>query len=154
MKVYSLKQTQILPISIEEAWDFFSTPDNLNELTPAELAFKRTSEDEPRGMFAGQLFTYKIRLGGIPMTWVTEITHVFEQDYFVDQQRFGPYKMWHHRHQFKAIGPNKVEMLDHVQYGIPMGFLGRLANAMFVGKQVREIFEFRRKKLEELFPEK
>ncbi len=101
--------------------------------------------------YPGQVITYKIKiLGGIKVNWVTEITHVQEPNYFVDEQRFGPYALWHHQHHFKAVG-NGVEMVDEVNYAIPLGFLGRFAHWLFVGRQVNRIFEHRYKTLEAYF---
>ena len=150
MKVYKLRTEQTLPISLDEAWDFFSTPKNLNEITPPDMSFEILSGADER-MYSGQLITYKIRpLLNIPMTWVTEITHVGAPNYFVDEQRFGPYALWHHQHRFKEV-ENGVEMEDELNYAIPLGFLGRIANALFVEKQVNRIFDHRYQVLEELF---
>lgn len=101
--------------------------------------------------YAGQIIKYKVKiLGGLKVNWVTEITHVKEPFYFVDEQRFGPYALWHHQHHFKEVG-NGVEMVDEVNYAIPLGFLGRIANWLFVGRQVSSIFEHRYKVLEAYF---
>ena len=151
MKVYQLKTVQNLPIGIEEAWEFFSNPNNLSVITPEWLNFKVTSK-LPDKMYAGMIISYKVHpVLGIPTTWVTEITHVKEPFYFVDEQRFGPYKLWHHQHHFKEID-NGVDMTDVVNYALPFDPLSRPLNSLLVEKKVKEIFKFREKKLVELFP--
>jgi ligand-binding SRPBCC domain-containing protein len=151
MKIYQLKTVQILPIGIEDAWEFFSNPNNLSVITPEWLNFKVTSK-LPDKMYAGMIISYKVHpVLGIPNTWVTEITHVKEPLYFVDEQRFGPYKFWHHQHHFKET-KDGVEMTDIVNYAIPFDPLSRFVNSLLVEKKVKEIFKFREKKLEELFP--
>ena len=151
MKIYNLKRTQILPISLQEAWDFFSSPQNLKKITPEHMGFKINYMSGGEKMYPGQLITYKVNvLPGIPVNWVTEITHVQEPHYFVDEQRFGPYALWHHQHHFKETAAG-VEMTDEVNYAIPFGFIGKLANSVFVGKEVKAIFDHRYKVLEDYF---
>ncbi len=150
MAIYQLKQKQFLPISVEEAWDFFSSPRNLKTITPDHLGFEILSELGEK-VYAGQLIQYKVRpLLGIPLHWVTEITYVNEPSYFVDEQRFGPYAFWHHKHFFKAV-EGGVEMEDIVDYKLPLGVLGSIAHALFVKRQVADIFKYRNAKLDELF---
>lgn len=152
MKLYTLHTKQQLPVSIETAWGFISNPKNLEIITPKSMQFKTLSGDE-KEMFAGQIIHYKITpLFGISMQWVTEITHVQEQKFFVDEQRFGPYAFWHHKHFLKAI-PGGVEMEDIVHYKLPMGLLGQLAHPFMVKPKLDEIFAYRRKKLIEIFGE-
>lgn len=144
MKLYTLHTKQQLPVSIETAWEFISNPKNLEIITPKSMQFKTLSGDE-KEMFAGQIIHYKITpLFGISMQWVTEITHVQEQKFFVDEQRFGPYAFWHHKHFLKAI-PGGVEMEDIVHYKLPMGLLGQLAHPFMVKPKLDEIFAYRRK---------
>ena len=152
MKTYHLKKEQAIPISLEEAWDFFSSPLNLSKITPEGMQFVVTSDHNPATkMYAGMIITYIISpFLGIKMNWMTEITHVKEGEYFVDEQRFGPYALWHHQHHFKAI-EGGVLMTDILDYAIPYGPIGRLANAIFVGKQVIEIFDYRVGAIERLF---
>jgi ligand-binding SRPBCC domain-containing protein len=151
MAVYSIKTTQRIPVSLAEAWDFFSRPDNLKAITPASMDFRITSEHHGEKMYAGQIITYKVKpMAGIPVFWMTEITHVADQQYFVDEQRFGPYSMWHHQHHFKTI-EGGVEMTDIVHYKLPLGFLGGIAHALFVRKKLKGIFDYRFQKVEELF---
>lgn len=150
-KVYSLKTVQRIPISLDKAWDFFSRPDNLKEITPAHMGFVIKSQHHGQQMYAGQIIEYTVKpLFGIPLYWMTEITHVADKQYFVDEQRFGPYCMWHHQHHFKAIAGG-VEMTDIVHYKLPMWILGDFANALFVKKQLNGIFDYRTHKVEELF---
>jgi ligand-binding SRPBCC domain-containing protein len=154
MKVYQLKTTQILPLSLKEAWLFFSNPANLSKITPGWLNFKTTS-DLPEKMYAGMIVTYEVRpLLNIPQTWVTEITQVNEPYYFVDEQRFGPYKMWHHEHIFRENSDGELEMQDIVSYVLPFGFIGRIANKFLVRKKIEEIFSYRKKILKKIFPDK
>lgn len=150
-KVYSLHRKQILPITLEAAWDFFSSPDNLQAITPEDMRFVVTSTLQGKKMYAGQLIEYKVSpLLGIPLYWMTEITHVKDKEYFVDEQRFGPYSLWHHQHHFKAV-EGGVEMTDIVHYKLPFWFLGDIAHAVFVKKKLEAIFLFRYNKVIELF---
>ena len=148
--MYVLKQEQILPISLQQAWDFFATPKNLNEVTPADLTFKITSA-LPEKMYEGLMITYKIKPTlNIPLNWCTEITHIKEMEYFVDEQRSGPYKIWHHEHHFKAVDDG-VLMTDLLYYDIGLSVFGWLAGKLFVHKKVEEIFDYRYKTLETYF---
>lgn len=150
MKIYQLKTTQKLPVSIDIAWDFFSNPKNLAKITPARLNFKIKSE-LPEKMRQGMIIVYTVRpVMNIPVTWVTEITHVNEPFYFVDEQRFGPYKMWHHEHIFREVDDGII-MEDIVSYALPLGFLGRIAHWIFVRKKVQEIFKYRSAILKDYF---
>ncbi|MCW5921979.1 MAG: SRPBCC family protein [Saprospiraceae bacterium] len=152
MAVYSLKRVQRLPISLDEAWDFFSSPLNLKEITPPYMGFQVTSDPAfLEKMYAGQIISYTVKpLLGIPLFWMTEITHVEDKKFFVDEQRVGPYSIWHHQHHFKSV-PGGVEMTDLVHYKIPLGFLGDFANWLFIRRQLNEIFDYRWRKLEEMF---
>jgi ligand-binding SRPBCC domain-containing protein len=150
-KVYSIKSVQQMPVSLDIAWDFFSNPDNLKEITPGNLGFKILSRYHGSKMYAGQIIEYKVSpVWGIPLYWMTEITNVLDKQYFVDEQRYGPYSMWHHQHHFKSI-EGGVEMTDIIHYKLPVWFLGDIANYLFVQKQLNKIFEFRYKKTEQLF---
>jgi ligand-binding SRPBCC domain-containing protein len=152
MAVHTLKTVQRLPISLEHAWDFFSSPANLKEITPDHLDFRITSDPQFLGkMYAGQIITYTVRpLLGIPMFWMTEITHVQDHQFFVDEQRFGPYALWHHQHHFRAI-EGGVEMTDYIHYKVPLGPLGDLANWLLVRGQLKQIFDYRYRVLEQKF---
>ncbi len=143
MKIYNLKRVQFLPITLAEAWEFFSTPKNLSKITPEHMGFKIVYISGGEKTYAGQIIRYKVSiLPGIKADWMTEITHVQEPHYFVDEQRFGPYALWHHQHSFKEV-PGGVEMTDEVNYAIPLGILGRLANWLFVEREVNRIFDYR-----------
>ncbi len=142
-KVYSLKTVQNIPVSLDTAWDFFSNPANLKEITPPDLGFKVVSKHHGDKMYAGQIIEYTVSpLLGIPMYWMTEITHVEDHQFFVDEQRFGPYQMWHHQHHFKSI-EGGVEMTDIVHYKVPLWFLGDIANVILVKGQLNKIFNHR-----------
>jgi len=152
MKSYQLNFEQLLPIPLEEAWSFFSSPMNLAKITPPEMAFTVTSnKEQSEKMYPGMIITYKVSpVFNIKLNWMTEITHVNEGKYFIDEQRFGPYQFWHHQHHFKAVNGGTL-MSDILTYGLPFGPIGQLANSIFVGNKVKEIFEFRKKKVIELF---
>ena len=148
--VYRLHTKQNLQISLDEAWHFLSDPKNLKVITPEYMGFHILSGAD-RPMFAGQIIQYIVTpVLGIKTNWVTEITHVVDKQYFVDEQRFGPYALWHHKHFLKEI-PGGVEMEDIVDYKIPFGALGRLMNPILVQPKLNEIFDFRRKRLIEIF---
>ena len=136
---------------MDEAWDFFSSPANLQKITPEKLGFKIVSKHHGEKMYAGQIIEYYVKpLFGIPLYWMTEITHVVDKKYFIDEQRFGPYTMWHHQHHFKET-PEGIEMTDIVHYKLPLGILGDLANYLFVKKQLKGIFDYRFKVVEDLW---
>ena len=151
MAVYSLKTIQKIPASLQEVWDFFSDHANLQVITPVGMNFKIISQHHGEKIYAGQIIEYKVSpVLSIPLYWMTEITHVEEKQFFVDEQRKGPYSLWHHQHHFKEI-PGGVEMTDIVHYKNPLWIIGDLANILYVKKRVKEIFDFRHKKIEELF---
>jgi ligand-binding SRPBCC domain-containing protein len=152
MKSYVLKTEQAIPISLDVAWDFFSSPLNLTRITPPDLNLVVTSDyPDDAKIYPGMIITYKVApLLGITINWMTEITHVTGKQYFADEQRFGPYAMWHHQHHFKEIDGG-VLMNDILHYAIPYGIFGRLSNTFFVGKKVKEIFAFREKAVEKIF---
>ena len=150
-KVYTIKTVQNIPISLEEAWDFFSKPSNLAAITPNNLGFNIISKHHGERMYPGQIIEYTVKpVLGIPLYWMTEITHVEDHKYFVDEQRFGPYSMWHHQHHFKQI-EGGVEMTDIVHYKLPLFFLGDIANVILVKSQLRAIFNYRYKAVDEKF---
>jgi ligand-binding SRPBCC domain-containing protein len=150
-KVYSIKTVQIIKSDIEATWDFFSSPKNLQKITPAALGFKIVSKHHGDKMYPGQIIEYIVKpVLGIPLYWMTEISHVEDKKYFVDEQRFGPYAMWHHQHHFEAV-EGGVMMTDIVDYAILFGILGSIVNVLLVKNAVKEIFEFRKQKIAELF---
>ncbi len=152
MAIYRIIEEQYLNASLAEVWGFFSHADNLQRITPGHMRFRVTSGELPDEIYPGQIITYKVSpLLSIPLFWMTEITHVVPGKLFVDEQRRGPYRMWHHQHHFAAVDGG-VMMKDIVHYELPLGFLGAIANALFVKKQLAGIFEFRRRKVAEMFP--
>ncbi|NQX99759.1 MAG: SRPBCC family protein [Flavobacteriaceae bacterium] len=150
MKIYRLHKTQNIPITMNQAWEFLSSPANLKTITPDYMGFHILSGAD-RPMFPGQIIQYIVTpVMGIKTKWVTEITHVKDKEYFVDEQRFGPYALWHHKHFIKPIDGG-VEMEDIIDYKIPFGILGQMVHPFLVKPKLEEIFEYRQKKLVELF---
>ena len=148
--IFTLEVSQELPIRIDKAWEFFSSPGNLSKITPDHMGFTITSGKAGQ-MYPGQIITYVIGLfPGIRSSWVTEITHVKEKEFFVDEQRFGPYSMWHHEHHFQEMG-NKTLMTDKVSYKIPFGFIGNLLHPVFIKPRLKKIFEYRKEQLRQKF---
>ena len=145
---------QTLNTDLDTLWDFMSSPKNLAKITPSYMGFEILNNQLEDKMFAGQIIDYLVKpLAGIKMNWVTEITHVKDKEYFVDEQRFGPYAFWHHRHSFKPI-ENGVEMKDTLHYKIPFGAIGKITNSLFIDKKIQEIFDYRFVKLEAIFNKK
>lgn len=144
MSLYQLTTKQILPCTLAEAWEFLSRPDNLKKITPPSMGFDITSGYHPGDkMYAGMIITYKVKpFPGIATTWVTEITHVNAPYFFVDEQRFGPYTLWHHKHMLKEV-EGGVEMTDIIHYKIPLGILGDLMNTIMIKSRLTDIFMFR-----------
>ncbi len=150
-KVYSIKQVQFIPAGVKDVWGYFSNPANLQAITPRSLNFKIISKHHGNNIYAGQIIEYKVSpLLGIPLYWMTEITHVEHEKYFVDEQRFGPYSLWHHQHHFRQTEAG-VEMTDIVHYKLPLWLLGDLAHTLFIKKQLESIFEYRHQKVADLF---
>jgi len=153
MGFYQLHKTQKVPATPDEVWDFISSPANLKKITPRYMGFDIISELLPPKMYPGMIIIYKVSpVAGIKMTWVSEITHIKEKEYFVDEQRAGPYKMWHHEHKIEAI-EGGVLMTDIVSYKPPLFFLGSIVNSFLIKKQLQEIFDYRRKAIEKIFGE-
>ena len=146
----SLRFTQQLPVSLTEAWDFFSHPVNLEQITPDDMVFEVTSQ-VPDSVYEGLMITYKVSpLLRIKLNWCTEITHVRHEQFFVDEQRLGPFRIWHHEHHFEA-NENGVLMTDILTYHVGFGFIGVFADWLFVNRKVNQIFAFRRSTLEKIF---
>nr|MBK9651603.1 SRPBCC family protein [Bacteroidota bacterium] len=151
MAFYQLEKTQKIPASIAMIWDFISSPVNLKEITPPHMGFIVTSNTGAEKMYPGMIITYKVSpLLGIKLDWMTEITQVKEHEYFVDEQRIGPYTLWHHQHKIVAI-EGGVLMTDIVTYQPPLGFMGAIANTLFIKKQLQQIFDFRTIAVEKKF---
>ncbi|GAB4133273.1 MAG: SRPBCC family protein [Ignavibacteriales bacterium] len=153
MKIYKLHFTQTFTTSLDVIWEFLSTPKNLDEITPKELRFKILS-DLPEKMYSGQIITYQIKvLPFVSYTWVTEIKNVVEKEYFIDEQRFGPYKFWHHQHRLE-LNDGKVIMHDIIHYALPFGILGILMNFIFIQEKLKKIFSYRKSYLDKKFNSK
>lgn len=151
MAFYQFKREQHIKADIKAVWEFISSPGNLKRITPPYMGFDICTPDLPNEIYAGMIISYKVRpLLGVPVTWVTEITHVKPLEYFVDEQRIGPYAMWHHQHHIKSV-PDGVLMTDIVSYQPPLGFLGRIANAFTIRKKLEEIFDYRTRAFKEVF---
>jgi ligand-binding SRPBCC domain-containing protein len=153
MGFYQLKQTQKIKGTIDEVWNFIASPANLKKITPDYMGFDITSEDLPEKMYPGMIICYKVSpLLGIKMNWLTEITQVDEKIFFIDEQRIGPYKIWHHQHRIEPV-EGGVLMTDIVTYQPPMGFLGSIANTLVIKNKLNEIFDYRKNVLNEIFGE-
>lgn len=151
MTMYVLETSQKIPASLEAVWDFMSSPANLKHITPEYMGFDILTPNLPDKMYPGMMIAYHVSpILGIKMTWVTEITHVSEGRYFVDEQRYGPYRIWHHEHHLESI-PGGVLMRDRVSYLPPLGFLGAIAQALIIKKQLKEIFDYRTRMVEARF---
>lgn len=151
MAFYQFEQTQKIPANIDAVWDFVSSPMNLKEITPSYLGFLVTSKNDENKMYPGMIITYKVSpLLGIKLSWMTEITHVKDKEYFVDEQRVGPYKLWHHQHKIIPI-EGGVLMKDIVTYQPPFGFLGAIANSLIIKAKLKEIFDYRTIAVEKRF---
>ena len=153
MKLYKKESKQLVDASLEECWHFFSDPSNLQKITPATMGFQVTDFDQKK-MYQGQIIAYKISpLLGIKMSWVTEITTVRDKEFFIGEQRFGPYSFWHHKHYFEET-PQGTLMTDVVHYGLPLGFLGRIMNTLVVKNKLKSIFEHRHVVIDKMFNSK
>lgn len=153
MAIYTLEREQFIPADMETVWKFFSNPLNLGVITPPDMKFKQTSPPEGDKIYKGQLIRYRVSpMPGIRVNWLTEITAVEEERYFVDEQRRGPFSLWKHQHFFEAV-PGGTKMRDIIEYRVPGWFIGRLANKLLVAKRLNQIFDFRRIKTAELWGE-
>jgi ligand-binding SRPBCC domain-containing protein len=148
MPVYTLKRTQTVRMSMESCWNFFSDPGNLGKITPPALNFKILSELPPK-IYPGLMIRYTVTpVFGFRMSWLTEIVQVQEPNYFADEQRQGPYRLWHHEHFFRDLGDGQIEVRDVVHYIPPLGPLGGLINSLLIKRQLAAIFAYRVKALE------
>ncbi len=147
MPIYTLSRTQLVEMPLEECWRFFSNPGNLSKITPPRMGFTVLSE-LPAEIPTGLMIRYRVSpLFGIPMSWLTEITQVRRPEYFVDEQRVGPYKVWHHEHFFRAVDIRQTEVRDLVHYVPPLGPLGAILNRLVIRRQLERIFDFREQAL-------
>lgn len=151
MPVHRLKYSQVLPVTLEQAWDFFSSPENLCHITPDWLCFKIRNKDADE-MYPGMIIQYTIKaVAGVPMGWTTEITNMHKPHFFVDEQRLGPYRLWHHQHLFREIPPG-IEMTDIVHYSLYLGFLAEPIHRLMVRPRLDQIFTYRKQALQKIFP--
>ncbi len=152
MAFYQFRQQQFIPAEIEEVWEFMASPENLKKITPPSMGFDITGRSRDGKMYPGMIITYNVRpLFGFPTPWMTEITQVKELEYFVDEQRLGPYRLWHHEHHMEPQHGG-VLMTDVVTYAPPLGFLGRLAHKFLIRKKLKAIFDHRLTAMERYFP--
>ena len=150
MKIYRLNKSISLPITIEECWEFFSNPKNLKIITPNYMGFDIIDLEDTK-MYAGQIIKYNVSpILGLNMKWVTEISNVEINKFFVDEQRFGPYKFWHHKHIFEVIDGG-IKVIDILDYALPFGIIGKIFEPFLIRPKIEEIFSFREKKLVEIF---
>ncbi len=153
MAIHHLFRKQLVPISPEKAWKFFSDPYNLQKITPEDMGFVVRSYSGPKRLHPGQIIVYTVKpLLGIPLTWVTEITHALEPEFFVDEQRLGPYMFWHHKHYIRKV-EGGVEMIDSIHYKVLYGWIGSVINRLMVEKKLKKIFDYRARKIKSLFGE-
>lgn len=153
MAFYQFHTEQLVKAPKEKVWDFISSPANLKTITPDYMGFDITTPDLQDKMYAGMIISYKVSpLFGIKMNWLTEITQIIEGEYFIDEQRVGPYALWHHQHRLEEV-PEGTLMKDIVTYAPPFGFLGRIANGMMIKRKLKEIFNYREKAVKEYFNE-
>lgn len=151
MGIYQKKVTQKLNTSLDELWEFISAPHNLKKITPDYMGFDIVSKDLPEKMYEGMIIEYRVSpLLGIKTKWLTEITHVKEKNFFVDEQRIGPYKLWHHQH-ILFEQKDGVLMKDIVTYVPPFGIIGSIANSLIIKSKIDEIFDYRFKTLEKIY---
>lgn len=152
--LYKIKTKQLIKSDINSVWQFISSPKNLSKITPPYMGFDILSELEDGQMYPGQIIEYHVKpIANIKLYWVTEITQVKEKAYFVDEQKIGPYAIWHHKHFLKEVDGG-IEMVDIVHYKLPFGILGKILHFLFIKKQLKTIFDFRYKAMEELFNRK
>ncbi len=148
--IHRLYRQQIVPASLDEVWAYFANPQNLNEMTPDDMKFEIVHGGEGK-MSQGQIIEYRVKfMPLVKSLWLTEITHVMEGSYFVDEQRLGPYRMWYHEHSFEAV-EGGTQITDQVTYVMPFGFLGEIVHAVWVDRRLKGIFDFRKKKVKQLF---
>jgi ligand-binding SRPBCC domain-containing protein len=150
-----LEFTSIVPLSLPETWAFFSRPENLEKLTPPEVSFNIKSPVTGVEMYEGMVIQYRVSpFAGVGMDWVTEITQIKHHEHFIDDQRVGPFALWHHQHFFHDLGDERTKMTDILHYQAPLGILGTIADWLFVRRQVEGIFTAREEAIKQLFPAK
>lgn len=148
--IHTLYREQIIPAPLDIVWEYFCDPKNLNRITPPDMNFEILSGGDVR-MYEGQLIEYRVEfVRGIRSRWLTEISHVRACEYFVDEQRLGPYRFWYHEHGFEATSSG-TRMTDRVTYEAPVGVLGEILNRLWIAERLNQIFDFRRRTIMELF---
>lgn len=148
--IHYLQREQVIPAPREQVWEYFCNPYNLNGITPPDMNFDIIAGGDVK-MYAGQLVEYRVQfIKGVRSLWLTEIAHVRHCEYFVDEQCMGPYRFWYHEHHFRdtALG---TCMTDRVTYMIPFGFLGDLLTARWIRRRLDQIFDYRSRKIREIF---
>jgi ligand-binding SRPBCC domain-containing protein len=149
--MHFLEREIVLNTDIETLWQFMATPANLNELTPPQLQFQIVSE-LPDKMYNGLMIQYLIKIPWFGRwQWLTEIKHIRAGEYFVDEQRLGPYRLWHHQHLLEPVGADKTRMIDRVSYRLPFGMVGTLLHELWVKKLLDEIFTYRAQRMLQIF---
>ncbi len=150
MSFYQLNYQQLIKADMNTVWEFIANPRNLKIITPEYMGFDITSPDIPEVMYEGMIISYKVSpFFKIKNDWVTEITHIRENEFFVDEQRLGPYSFWHHQHFFTET-PDGIDMRDLVTYSPPFGMLGDICNSLFIRKKLEEIFNYRKEAIAKL----
>jgi len=151
-KIHSLHREQVIATDLKRAWEFISSPANLDAITPPDLSFEIVTE-VPEVMYNGLLIEYRV---GIPFlgkqTWLTELKHIREAHSFVDEQRIGPYRLWYHYYELQQV-VGGVRFVDQVRYVMPFGPLGEIARSMYVRQQLRQIFDYRQQAMPRLLAE-
>lgn len=154
MAFYQYKKVQVINATLEEVWAFISSPANLKKITPTHMGFDITSDNADQKMYEGMIISYKVSpVSGFKTNWVTEITHVRDKEYFVDEQRIGPYVMWHHQHILERLD-HMVVMKDIITYQPPFGILGAIANSLFIRRKLHKIFDYRKQAVDDFFAKK
>tara|TARA_R110002049_G_scaffold12511_1_gene55972 strand:+ start:194 stop:652 length:459 start_codon:yes stop_codon:yes gene_type:complete len=151
MRIREIQESIALPISLEEAWAFFANPANLNEVTPPDMRFNTLGGDEGP-VEEGHLIWHRVQMAPlIYRTWVTEICVVRKNECFIDNQKFGPFKLWHHRHSFKALNEKETQVTDTVRYALPFWPFGEIAHGLLVRPQLRKMFDYRKQAFQKRF---
>ena len=148
--MYQLKRKQIIKADLATCWAFFSSPYNLKKITPTYMGFEVLT-DIPEKMYEGLMIEYRVKpLLGIPTKWVTRISKVDENKFFIDEQWSGPYKAWHHEHHFRQIDGG-TEMIDIITYQMPFGIFGKIVHPFIVKKKLESIFNYRKEVVKDIF---
>jgi ligand-binding SRPBCC domain-containing protein len=153
MPIHTLQRKLVIPTTRGEAWEFFSDPRNLSKITPAELGFRTVTPGLPAHVYPGLMIEHRVSpMFGVPISWLTEITQVREGEFFVDEQRVGPYAIWHHEHHFRDAPGGGVEMEDRITYALPWGWIGNFVHPLVVRPQLERIFAHREQAVRRIFP--